>query len=279
MKLNTKELLRDKNVLRVMVFFAVVTLLGYVMIKDVNAVVFFIIVGFLSTYYSKNMIIVAGIAILATNIMVLFKRNTYYEGFLEKGIAENASKIIAGKAIAFQKLPTSDKAVKKSALIIEATKSVKNIPGYVDSVENNKLVDVAVTSAFAMAVATPPPTETVIAERIMPPLIEVAAVVEGYEDDDADLDEVAAEIEDELEGFDTESSKKNLSGASLDENDADKLVKRQKDLLAQYEKLQPSLERSYKLLNSMGGADGVQGMIEKVGGMIDKFGGLAGKIK
>ena len=183
MTLDTKSLLKDKNVLRVMVFFAVVTLLGYVMINDVKAVMFFITIGFLLTYYSKNMIIVAGITILATNIMVLIKRNRRsYEGMEDEVTAED----------------------------------------------------------------------------------------EVIDED---------EIFDNLEPFDQESANKKLSGASVNGKDADKLMKQQKDLLQQYEKLKPSLERSYKLLNSMGGADGVQGMLEKVGGMIDKFGGVPSKNK
>jgi flagellar biosynthesis GTPase FlhF len=211
MMLDTKSLLKDKNVLRVMVFFAVVTLLGYVMINDVKAVMFFITIGFLLTYYSKNMIIVAGITILATNIMVLIKRNRRsYEGM--EVTADNEDEVTADNE------------------------------------------------------------DEVTAE-------------DGDNDEDEfnDEDEVTAEEEDEifdnLEPFDQESANKKLSGASVNGKDADKLMKQQKDLLQQYEKLQPSLERSYKLLNSMGGADGVQGMLEKVGGMIDKFGGVPSKNK
>jgi len=208
MTLDTKSLLKDKNVLRAMVFFAVVTLLGYVMINDVKAVMFFIIIGFLSTYYSKNMIIVAGITILATNIMVLINRNRRsYEG-LEDKVEDN-----------------------------------------VEDVEDEDVED-----------------------------------EDEGEVGDEDEGEVGDEDEDEtfkpsVEPFDQESANKKLSGASVNRKDADKLMKQQKDLLQQYEKLQPSLERSYKLLNSMGGADGVQGMLEKVGGMIDKFGGVPSKNK
>ena len=49
--------------------------------------------------------------------------------------------------------------------------------------------------------------------------------------------------------------------------------------MAQYEKLQPALEKSYKLLNAMGGSEGVQGMVDRVGDMIDKFGSFANGIK
>lgn len=214
MTLDTKSLLKDKNVLRVMVFFAVVTLLGYVMINDVKAVMFFITIGFLLTYYSKNMIIVAGITILATNIMVLIKRNRRsYEGMEDGDIDED--EVIYGDEVTAE-----------------------------DEAEDE----------------------------------------DEDEDTAEDEDEVTAEDEDEtfnpaIEPFDQESANKKLSGASVSGKDADKLMKQQKDLLQQYEKLQPSLERSYKLLNSMGGADGVQGMLEKVGGMIDKFGGVPSKNK
>ena len=53
-----KSLLKDKNVLRVVALLSVLNLIGYLMIRDLDAVAFFTIVGFLTTYFSKNMIVV-----------------------------------------------------------------------------------------------------------------------------------------------------------------------------------------------------------------------------
>lgn len=71
MKLNMKSLLKDKNVLRIVALLSVFNLLGYLMMQNLDAVAFFIIIGFLTTYFSKNMIIVLLVAMVATNFLVM----------------------------------------------------------------------------------------------------------------------------------------------------------------------------------------------------------------
>ena len=68
MKVNLKSLLKDKNVLYVVFFIAVINLVGFLMIQDLNAVFFMLIVGFLTSYFSKNMIIILLTALVATNL-------------------------------------------------------------------------------------------------------------------------------------------------------------------------------------------------------------------
>jgi hypothetical protein len=68
--MNMDALLRDKKVLYVMVFFALFTILGYLFTKDFNAIIFFLLVGSLTTYFSKNMIVVLFVTLLSTNLLV-----------------------------------------------------------------------------------------------------------------------------------------------------------------------------------------------------------------
>lgn len=70
MKFNIKSLLRDKNVLRVVSVISILNLIGFVMLRNFDAVAFFVIVGFLMTYFSKNMIIVLLVAMLSTNFFI-----------------------------------------------------------------------------------------------------------------------------------------------------------------------------------------------------------------
>lgn len=65
----------DKNVLYIMLVIAVVNLLGYLMMGNFEAVVFFVIVAYLSTFFTKNMVIVFLISILATNFLMATKVN------------------------------------------------------------------------------------------------------------------------------------------------------------------------------------------------------------
>jgi len=72
MKLTLKlnSLLKDKNVLYITLFIAIANLFGFLMLRQMDAIVFFLIVGFLTSYFSKNMIIIMVIAILSTNFLI-----------------------------------------------------------------------------------------------------------------------------------------------------------------------------------------------------------------
>ena len=86
MKLDIKSLLKDKNVLRIVVFLSAMNVLGYLLARDLDSVAFFGIVGFLTTYFSKNMIIVLLVAMVATNFLtVLRKGKDVVEGMKNGG--------------------------------------------------------------------------------------------------------------------------------------------------------------------------------------------------
>jgi len=63
----------DKNVLYIMLIIAVVTVMGYLMMGNFEAVAFFAIVAYLSTFFTKNMVVVFLISILATNFLMMTK--------------------------------------------------------------------------------------------------------------------------------------------------------------------------------------------------------------
>jgi hypothetical protein len=62
------RVLNDKNVLYIVFVIAILNLLGYLLVRNTEAVVFFLIVGFLTTYFSKNMIVVLLSAMISTSI-------------------------------------------------------------------------------------------------------------------------------------------------------------------------------------------------------------------
>lgn len=70
-----KSMLKDKNVLRVVALLSVLNLIGYLMIRDLDAVAFFAIVGFLTTYFSKNMIVVLLVAMVLTNFFAMGRKS------------------------------------------------------------------------------------------------------------------------------------------------------------------------------------------------------------
>jgi hypothetical protein len=72
-KMDMNSLLKSRNVLYVVFAIAIVNLFGYLMWHQLDAVAFFIIIGLLTTYFSKNMIIVMLTSIISTFLLVQIK--------------------------------------------------------------------------------------------------------------------------------------------------------------------------------------------------------------
>ena len=68
--MDIQSLLRNRNALYVVLVLAVMNLFSYLMLRQLDAVAFFIIIGFLMTYFSKNMIVVMLTSIVSTFFLV-----------------------------------------------------------------------------------------------------------------------------------------------------------------------------------------------------------------
>jgi len=68
-KLDFKGLLTNQAVLYVLLFLSVFSLIGYLIVVNLDAVLFFILTGFITSFFSKNMIIVLLVALLGTNFL------------------------------------------------------------------------------------------------------------------------------------------------------------------------------------------------------------------
>ena len=80
-----KRLLTNKFVLYFTVFLALMNVIGYIQKNDMKALTFFVVLGYLSSYFSKNMIINLAIAILGTNVFIV-------NGEMREGMKEGAEK-------------------------------------------------------------------------------------------------------------------------------------------------------------------------------------------
>ena len=67
MKWDLKALLKNKMVLYVVLFLAVTNLFGYLMTRNFDAVILMLVVGIVASNFSKNMIIIMGVSVLATS--------------------------------------------------------------------------------------------------------------------------------------------------------------------------------------------------------------------
>ena len=84
MKFNLNSLLENKIVLYVIFFLSLATVFGYIVLNNYPAVLFFILLAFLTNYFSKNMILILGSAILGTHLLsVLNVFGNTREGFKE----------------------------------------------------------------------------------------------------------------------------------------------------------------------------------------------------
>lgn len=70
-----QSMLQDKNVLYIVAFLAAINFFGYVVLRDSYALLIFLSIGFISTYFSKNMTIVLIVTLILTNFITVISRN------------------------------------------------------------------------------------------------------------------------------------------------------------------------------------------------------------
>ena len=88
MKINTKNILQNKFVLYLVFFLSLVSVFGYITTSNFQAVLLFVLISLLTNYFSKNMIVILGAAIIGTNLVTLMNgsfilnnSNNVVEGF------------------------------------------------------------------------------------------------------------------------------------------------------------------------------------------------------
>lgn len=69
MKFDYREGLKDKRVLYIVLFLAVSNLFGFLMTQNFNGIIVFLLTGLISTYFSRNMIVVMLVAMVVSNIV------------------------------------------------------------------------------------------------------------------------------------------------------------------------------------------------------------------
>lgn len=73
-------ILSNKYVLYVVAFLAVTNVIGYIAIQDFNSLLFFVLIGYLASYFSKNMTVVLLSALVLTNLLMSTRRIQIREG-------------------------------------------------------------------------------------------------------------------------------------------------------------------------------------------------------
>ena len=73
MKFKLDKLMKNKFVLFIIFFLSLVTIFGYLVKQNYQAILFFTLVLFLTKHFSNNMIVILGVSIIATNLLDLFR--------------------------------------------------------------------------------------------------------------------------------------------------------------------------------------------------------------
>lgn len=90
MKFNTKNLLENKFVLYLVFFLALVSVFSYIVSNNYAPVLLFLLIAILTYYFSKNMIIILGAAIVGTHLVSLINGTNIFNGGNREGFVEGA---------------------------------------------------------------------------------------------------------------------------------------------------------------------------------------------
>ena len=121
------KLLTNKYFLYFMVFLAATNVLGYLVTNKINAVIFFALVSLLTYQFSKNMIVILLVAIIATNFLMANRR--MYEG-LENQTTENTTP-------ALNQIENKDKDIANAIPLVKNAKQHEQVSSNLQQNENN----------------------------------------------------------------------------------------------------------------------------------------------
>ena len=155
---NSSNILSNKYVLYASFFFAIITAANYLLRNNLEAIGIFIIIGFLTTYFSKNMIVVLLTTTILTNFLVMFRNRGFssimmMEGFTTEEITKLKALMDDAKAAMDGQTDDAKKAELKTKY--EAAKKTHD-----DAVAKVASAAVAAAAAPATGKSTATPTVT-----------------------------------------------------------------------------------------------------------------------
>jgi hypothetical protein len=224
------RILTNKMVLNVVSIIALLNVIGYVVMGNVESVAVFIVLAVLVRYFSKNMIVVLGVPLIVVNMMALKNRSYFVEGNETMGATDSDKK------------PATD-----DAPMSDADKKKKDADDKKKKADDDKKKDAATT----ITGSNDKPADHFEVGRAKNggAKIDYAATVEGAYDE---LNKILGS-----EGM------KGLT------NDTQRLMKQQMALAESMKTIEPMMqqmgplaEQAQKLLKGMGGDGGIEGLMK-----------------
>jgi len=82
MNMKVPKFLTNKYVLYLVVFLSIINMIGYLVMGNLNSLIYFLIVGLITSIFTQNMCIILLSALLLSNILIA-GQNSYTEGFTD----------------------------------------------------------------------------------------------------------------------------------------------------------------------------------------------------
>ena len=79
--MDMQKMLTNKTILYIVLFLALANILGFIAARDEKSVIFFVAISLLMSYFTSNMIVVLGTALLLTNFLKISNKRNF--GYLE----------------------------------------------------------------------------------------------------------------------------------------------------------------------------------------------------
>jgi len=234
------SLATDQNVLYIMLVIAVINIVGYLMMGNFEAVLFFAIVAYLSTFFTKNMVIVFLISILATNFLMVSKVNYFSRMNAREGMQTQD----AAKDAAVNDAPAK-------AVVVAPAKALEPEPS---------------------AAPRPTPTnskKTSGEKEGMNGKLAPAKFNDDGEDDESSASpfpDTKAQTNAQMEK--AHDALQNIGSSGAMKSQTEEVIKQQKVLMDNIKTMQPFLETAERFLDkfNMKGIDGLLGKIGMGGG-------------
>jgi hypothetical protein len=267
-----ETLLNDKNVLYVVAFLAIMNFFGYIILRDSYALLIFLSVGFISTYFSKNMTVVLLSTLLLTNFITVLSRNFVVnkEGF-DATAAETESTTEKDASSTAKAAPTGTNAKKPDATTTSSTKktTASGIAGAGGA--SNKASKKVTASASSTAAAVPNGQKN--AATTKEPMTELSP---ASLDDDDDLPvnnrvDYAKTLEKAYDNLENLVGKDGVNGLTSQTN---VLMEQQQKLMENMKSMEPLLKTAQSFLDKFESSS-MGKLFEKIPGMSSMFGGAA----
>ncbi len=266
-----ETMLNDKNVLYIVAFLAIMNFFGYIILRDSYALLIFLSVGFISTYFSKNMTVVLLSTLLLTNFITVLSRNFVInkEGFDANAATNDAGTTANATTTDATTVTDPKKPVAANSVVNRAKPVVMGAGGA--STKASKKVAASASSTAAVVPNGKNNAAAANAATTKEPMTELSP---ASLDDDDDLPvnnrvDYAKTLEKAYDNLENLVGKDGVNGLTSQTN---VLMEQQQKLMENMKSMEPLLKTAQSFLDKFESSS-MGKLFEKIPGMSSMFGG------